>query len=174
MRVLRFVVPLGAVLCLVGCDSDKQAALPSAIFDSPSATGTAEQGSPVGLTAQNNAEFAALLKVGDYCSSKVSRFAKKYAGQRVEFEGSIAAMGAHEGARTRFDILVGPGDKGVNTSSGPAFQFFDKNAFDLNLTGPNIPDSIETGQKYTFIAEIDEYIPDSCLLRLTPIETQVR
>jgi hypothetical protein len=44
----------------------------------------------------------------------------------------------------------------------------------MNLTGKKIPDYIEVGQNYTFIAELDDYNPDTCLYQLSPVETKVR
>lgn len=57
---------------------------------------------------------------------------------------------------------------------GPNFQFRDKNAFDLNLTGKKVPDYVRIGQNYTFIAELGDYSPKTCLYQVDPVETQVR
>lgn len=145
--------------------------------ETPSPTATASPTSapsPKVLTARNSPEFAALLKLGDDCSGKIERFAKKYAEDKIKFKGSISALSAHGDHDTRFDILVGAGNKGGNTAIGPNFQFYDKNVFDLNLTGKNIPDYLRVGQKYTFTAELEEYDAGGCLLRLDPVETKVR
>ncbi len=125
------------------------------------------------FTSENNKELATILTLGDNCSDEIGAFAKKYPQQKFRFDGSISALAAHEGYDTRFDMLIGAGDDGGNTSSGPSFQFYDKNAFDLNLTG-DFPDNLAVGQKYTFTAEIEEYLPDNCLLRLSPVETKAR
>jgi hypothetical protein len=71
-------------------------------------------------------------------------------------------------------MLVGPGDEGVNTVTGPQFQYYDQSPFDMNLTGSNIPDFIKPGQKYRFVAQVGEYDEESCLWRLSPVETKVR
>jgi hypothetical protein len=115
------------------------------------------------------------LNLGDYCSDKIDRFAKKHSGDKIKFNGSISALSNHGSYDTRFDILVGAGNKGPNAALGPAFQFYDKNVvFDMNLTGKNIPDNLMVGQKYRFTAAIEEYEADGCLLRLDPVETKVR
>ena len=44
----------------------------------------------------------------------------------------------------------------------------------MNLTGKKIPDYIKVGQNYTFIAELGDYNPDTCLYQLSPVETKVR
>jgi hypothetical protein len=126
------------------------------------------------LTAENNSELAALLKLGDDCSNTVAAFAKKYAGHTIQFDGSIVAIAPHGSYETRFDILVEPGDFDPDRAIGPSFQFRDKNVFDLNLTGKKIPDSVEVGQNYTFVAELGDYNPNTCLYQLEPVETRVR
>ena len=80
--------------------------------ESPSVTPTVSAAPelPAINTVKNNPELAALLKLADNCSNKVDRFAKKYADQTIEFDGSIQAMAPHGTNKTRFDILVGPGE----------------------------------------------------------------
>lgn len=125
------------------------------------------------LTSENNKDLALILTLGDTCADEIDNFAKKYPQQKFRFDGSIADLAAHGGYDTRFDMLIGAGDDGGNTTSGPSFQFYDKNAFQLNLTG-DFPDDLAVGQKYTFTAEIEEYLPENCLLRLSPVETKAR
>ena len=139
----------------------------------PTASATPEL--PAILTVKNNPEFAALLKLGDNCSGMVNRFAKKYAGQTVQFDGSIQAMAPHGNYKTRFDILVGPGNFDPNKAIGPTFQFNDKNVIsDLHLTGKHLPDYVGVGQNYTFTAQLGDFDPNSCLYQLSPVETKVR
>lgn len=140
----------------------------------PEATQTSDPEEPKTLTAANSRDLAALLKVSDGCDGKVGRFAKKYTGQEIEFNGSIAAMAAHGDAKTRFDMLVSPGDKGPNSTTGPQFQFSDKNSFEMGLAGPKIPDYLKAGQKFRFVAQVLEYNADQCLLQLNPVSTRVR
>jgi len=154
--------------------SEDKPAPTAASTTKPKPTKDAPAKQPAIITAKNNREFASLLKLGDDCSDKIGRFAEKYADKKFKFDGSISAFAAHDGRRTRFDMLVGPGDKGANSSRGPSFQFYDKNAFDLNLTGKNIPDNLMVNQKYTFTASIEEWNAGGCQLRLRPIETKTR
>jgi len=139
----------------------------------PTASPTPEP--PAILTVKNNTEFAALLSLAENCSGKVNRFAKKYAGQTIRFDGSIQSIAPHGHYKTRFDILVGPGNFNPNKAIGPTFQFNDKNVVsDLHLTGKHIPDYVKVGQNYTFTAHLGDYDPHSCLYQLTPVETKVR
>jgi hypothetical protein len=159
------------------CDNggDKDSDEPKETLPSPTPTASPPPKLPEVITARNSRQFATLLRLGDYCSNKIERFAKKHAGDKIKFNGSVSAMSNHGSYDTRFDILVGAGDKGPNAALGPAFQFYDKSIVnDLNLTGKNIPDNLMVGQKYTFSAEIEEYDADGCLLRLDPVETKVR
>jgi Domain of unknown function (DUF4839)/PASTA domain len=153
-----------------GKGSDEPSQTPS---ETPTASDTPTL--PAVLTVKNNPEFSALLKVGDNCSGKVTRFAKKYTDQTIQFDGSIQAMAPHGNYKTRFDILVGPGNFDPNKAIGPTFQFNDKNVvYDLHLTGKHIPDYVKVGQNYTFTAQLGDYDPDSCLYQLSPVETKVR
>lgn len=139
--------------------------------DEPSPT---EPALPEILTAKNNADLAAILTQGDNCDPSIARFAKKYAGKIIRFDGSVSAFANHGDYDTRFDILVGPGDKGPNTGTGPTFQFEDVNLVsDMNLTG-KVPDQWGLGGKATFTAAVDDYDKNSCLFHLTPVETRVR
>ena len=98
----------------------------------PEETAPAEPQAVATLTPQNNKDLAAIL-VGDDCDGKYAAFAKKYAGQTIAFDGSIVSIARHGGTKTRYDIGIGPGDKGPNTTNGPPFQFQDVNMFDLHL-----------------------------------------
>lgn len=129
---------------------------------------------PAVLTPDNNAGLASLLTEPDNCSDKMRNFAFQYAGKVIEFDGNIADVAPHEGYDTRFDFLVVGGDFSTTTQTGPTFQFQDKNAFDLNLTGSNVPDSITAGLNVRIKAEVGEYNPTTCLFQLSPVSTQVR
>ncbi|WP_435768727.1 DUF4839 domain-containing protein [Nocardioides sp. SYSU DS0651] len=138
----------------------------------PSPSEAPEDNPDQAITPRNNPDFAALLK-GDYCDKAIARFADANAGRAVEFNGSIVNMLPVDGHDTRFDILVGPGNKGPMTSVGPAFKFADVSVLDLNLSG-DVSDYVEPGQRYSFTAEVGEYDPDTCLFYLRPIETRSR
>ena len=80
----------------------------------------------------------------------------------------------HGDYNTRFDYLLGPGDKGPNTTVGPVFKFENVNYFDFHVTGKHAPDSIDEGNAFTFIAEVDRYAANTCLFFLNPVETRTR
>lgn len=152
--------------------SPSASAEPEEAEPEPSATSDATDSGT--LTPQSNADVAALLKASDGCDPIVGTFADTYSGREIAFNGSIATLAPHDGYETRFDILVFPGDKGPSSTVGPNFRFTDKNAFDMNLTGPGVPEYIRAGQKYRFVAEVEEYDEDTCLLELSPVETKTR
>ena len=126
------------------------------------------------LTADNSEEFAALLAVPDYCDETIAPFVAKYGGRTVAFDGSIANMANHGTYDTRYDILVSPGNKGPESTDGPAFKFEDVNVFDLNLSGAKIPDSVGEGDRFRFVAQVVKYNPNQCLLFLAPVSTRRR
>lgn len=126
------------------------------------------------LTAANNKEFAALLAVSDGCDETIEPFAAKYGDRTVEFDGSIAAMANHDDYDTRYDILMYPGDRGPESVRGPAFKFADVNAFDLHLTGANVPDSVGLGDLVHVVARVGEYNPVQCMFFLEPVSTEIR
>lgn len=129
---------------------------------------------PEVITTKNTPAFAALLRLDDNCAVSITKFARKYAGEKVEFDGSILNVQPHGSYDTRFDFLIGPGDFDSDSQHGPTFQYANYNVFDLNLTGKHIPDSVAAGQNYRFTAEVNDYNPDTCLFHLTPKETRVR
>ncbi|HMJ36666.1 MAG TPA: DUF4839 domain-containing protein [Baekduia sp.] len=126
------------------------------------------------LTADNSEKFAALLGVPDYCDERVASFATEYGGRTIEFDGSIANMANHGDYDTRYDILIAPGNRGPQSTVGPAFKFEDVNVFDLNLTGAKTSDPVGEGDRFRFVAQVVEYNPNSCLLFLEPVSTGVR
>lgn len=126
------------------------------------------------VTAANNAEFAALLKLGDYCDKSIGAFAGKYEGQFIQFDGVIANQMPHGNNTTRYDILLSPGNK-ANTPFGPAFKYENLNTvFDLHWTGSNTPDYVGVGSKLRFTAEVGEFKSNQCLFFLTPVSTEAR
>lgn len=126
------------------------------------------------ITPQNNREFAALLKTPDSCDSANPDFATKYKGKTVAFDGSIVHMAPHGDYDTRYDFLLGPGDKGPNTGIGPAFKYEDVNILDLKLTGMEIPATVRAGDKFRFVAEVGEFNTKQCLFFLDPVSTKIR
>ncbi len=126
------------------------------------------------LTVANSEELAALLAVGDYCDESIERFANRYTGRTIAFDGSIANMATRADYDTRYDILLGAGDDGAKTGLGPAFRFEDVNVLELNLIGANMPDRVGVGDKFRFIVEVDEFDSDSCIFVVEPVSTEGR
>ena len=139
----------------------------------PTPTESTQAGDVV-LTPESNADLAAVLGLGDYCDGSIAAFAEKYRGQTIAFDGNIGAMNSHDGATTRYDILIGAGDFSETSAPGPAFQFRDVNTTsDLHYTG-NMPDTIGVGTNLHVTAQVDEYELNSCLFLLEPVETAFR
>lgn len=125
------------------------------------------------LTSNDNPDLAALLKA-DSCDDANVDFAAEYAGRTIAFNGSVRHMASHGDYDTRYDLLLGPGDKGPKTTSGPSFKFEDVNVLDLNLTGEQIPATVGEGDKFRFVAEVREFNTAQCLFYLDPVSTEVR
>lgn len=150
---------------------------PAAVIEksAPSPTPTlAEETDPV-INLESNKDLAALLVATDYCDPSIAQFAAHYQGRKIEFDGSIVNMEHHENYDTRYDILVGPGNAGPNTTAGPAFKYENVNMFDLKFTGKSVPSYVTEGDTFRFTAEVGEYKPNQgCLFFLTPVSTRVR
>lgn len=127
------------------------------------------------LTVDNNADLARILHEPDYCGQPVVDFATEYAGRTIAFDGHIAAMNNHGDYDTRYDILIGPRDFDETYVRGPAFQFRDVNIVsDLQLTGPNIPDTLGVKDTLRITAVVEEFEENTCLLLLDPVTTEIR
>lgn len=126
------------------------------------------------ITTASDPAFAAILALGDYCSPDIAAFAAEHAGQTIEFDANIGAMNSHNGASTRYDILLGAGDFSETSATGPAFQFRDVNTTsDLHYVG-DVPDGIGVRDNLNVTAEILNYEPSSCLFLLEPVATSFR
>lgn len=141
---------------------------------SPDASASGGAGAEQTLTRDNSKELAALLAVADNCNGTIAPFATKYAERTVEFDGSIVTIGNHGDYKTRYDILLAPGDMGPESTRGPAFQFKDVNVFDLHLTGANAPNSVRPGDLLHVVARVDGYNATQCLFFLKPVSTGIR
>ncbi|MEV7982589.1 DUF4839 domain-containing protein [Streptomyces sp. NPDC086519] len=174
--ILTIVIGVASALSDGGEPKGEPDTSTAAASEKPSDTPTptaAESAVTKVITPQNNPEFAALLKA-DYCDDANRNFATKYEGQTIAFDGSIVNMAPHGDYDTRYDFLLGPGDKGPKTVVGPAFRYEDVNILDLNLTGKKIPATVGAGDKFRFVAEVGEFNADQCLFSLAPISTEVR
>ncbi|MDX2646133.1 DUF4839 domain-containing protein [Streptomyces sp. PA03-1a] len=174
--ILTIVIGTAAALSGEGERKNESANSTAAASKKPSTTPTptaAKSAATQVITPQNNPEFAALLKL-DYCDDANLDFAIRHEGQTVAFNGSIVHMEPHGNYDTRYDFLLGPGDKGPNTTAGPAFKYEDVNISDLKLTGKKIPANVGAGDKFRFVAEVGEFNADQCLFHLDPVSTEVR
>ena len=150
---------------------DRSCSVTSPASSAPASPTSASSGSATAAprTAKTSKDLAALLKVGDNCDPTVKTFATKYAGTEIEFDGSISALSRHTSYKTRYGIGIAPGDKGANSSVGPFFQFQNVNTTtDLHLTGANIPDSLQVGDKLHVVAQVDGYNSTSCIFTSRP------
>ncbi|MFJ5278335.1 DUF4839 domain-containing protein [Streptomyces parvulus] len=176
--LVTLAIVIGAASALSGGgekkgESDKST---TAASEKPSATPTpaaVESAATTVIMPRNNPEFAALLKA-DSCDDANLDFANRHPGQVIAFDGSIVNMAPHGDYDTRYDLLLGPGDKGPSTTAGPAFMYEDVNIPDLKLTGKKVPATVATGDKYRFVAKVGEYNADQCLFFLDPVSTEVR
>lgn len=108
------------------------------------------------------------------CDNANLDFATRHKGQTVAFDGSIVHMAPHGDYDTRYDFLLGPGDKGANTGIGPAFKYEDVNIFDLKLTGKEIPATVGAGDTFRFVAKVGQFNAVQCLFFLDPVSTETR
>jgi hypothetical protein len=174
--ILAIVIGAASALSGGGERKDESDKSTTAVSEKPSATPTptaAESAAAEVITPQNNPEFAALLKA-DYCDDANLDFANRHEGETVAFNGSIVNMASRGDYDTRYDFLLGPGDKGPKTTAGPAFKYEDVNIFDLRLTGKQIPATVGAGDKFRFVAKVGEFNADQCLFFLDPVSTEVR
>ena len=127
------------------------------------------------LTPENSAGFAAVMSAADDYDL-YEQFADSNEGRTIQFDGIIAAIAPHGDYTTRFDILVYGGDSIESGITGPGFQFKDVSIVsDLNLTGPNIPDTLAAGQKVRATAVVQRFDRGlSDLLLLDPVSTEIR
>lgn len=187
LALLAVVIGIGVALEGEGSGEVSGSTMPTSettgvASESPSRTPDLSSASPEAdqtdadqvLTVANNKEFADLLSVSDYCDGSIGRFASKYAGKVIEFDGSISDMFNHGDYDTRYDILLGPGGKGPETVIGPAFKFEDVNIVDLNFTGAKAPDYVGAGDRLHLVAEVGEFDPEQCLFFLEPVSTEVQ
>ncbi|MER5480852.1 DUF4839 domain-containing protein [Streptomyces sp. NPDC002734] len=168
---------IGTGVALGDGDEEEAASADSTVASpAPSSTPTPPAAEPTAsevITAQNNPEFAALLKA-DSCGDENVDFAAKHEGQRVAFDGSIRHMAPYGDYETRYDFLLGTDAEIAHPTDGPGFKYENVNTGDLNLTGKDIPPTIGVGDKFRFVAEVVEFNPAQCLFYLSPVSTEVR
>lgn len=141
-----------------------------------SATSSSTESEPQDrLTALNSKDFAEVLSAPDPDNQLLAAFADNYKGRIVEFNAHIADLAKHGDQKTRFDILILAGDFNSPEVLGPYFQFRDVNLVnDLNLVGSKTPDYLGRGDNLRVVARVVEFEPNSGLLLLDPVETEIR
>ncbi|MFD6311578.1 DUF4839 domain-containing protein [Streptomyces nigra] len=171
-------IVIGTATALSGGDEKRdRTAKPAAASEKPSATPTPTAAEPAAvevITPENNSEFAALLKAADTCDDANANFATRYEGRTIAFNGSIVDMTPHGDYETRYDLLLGAGDKGPKTTVGPAFKYEDVNVVELKLTGKDVPATIGVGDEFRFVAEVGDFNAVQCLFHLSPVSTDTR
>ncbi|MFJ4807591.1 DUF4839 domain-containing protein [Streptomyces longwoodensis] len=125
------------------------------------------------ITPKNDPEFAALLKA-DRCDDANANYATGHGGRTIAFDGSIVHMAPHGKYKTRYDLLLAPGDEGPKTTAGPSFKFEDVNMADLKLADDRVPATVGAGDKFHFVAEVGEFNATQCLFFLDPVSTSPR
>ena len=114
--------------------------------------------------------FLAVLDPGD---QSVKDFAIKYSGKIIEFDANIIVMDLHGKYKTRYDVLMLPGDYYPENAVGPYLKFEDVNMLNLNLTG-DVPEYIGIGQNIRVRARVVKYNEIQGLFFLKPITTWIR
>ncbi|MEU0673452.1 DUF4839 domain-containing protein [Streptomyces sp. NPDC006172] len=174
-----FLVILAAVIgtgVALGDGDEEKGASASSTVSSEKPSVTPPAGEPTAaevITARNNREFAALLNA-DPCDEANVNFATKHEGQTVAFDGSIRHMASYGDDQTRYDFLLGPGDKGPHTTDGPNFKYQDVNTGNLHLTGKQVHATVAVGDKFRFVAEVIDFNTVQCVFRLAPVSTETR
>ena len=140
-----------------------------------SPTETSSSGGDEILTAKNNKDFAAILALRNYCDSSIGKFAAKYQDRTIQFNGVVTNL-AHAGSyKTRYDILISPGNSATNAGVGPVFKFQNVNTtFDMHWTGSNTPGAVSVGTKLRVTARVDHYNGTTCVFFLDPVSTAGR
>ncbi len=120
------------------------------------------------LTVDNCEDLANLLTSS---SSDASSFAAAYSGRTIEFDGNIADMSSHNGAKTRFDVLIYAGDYSEESARGPHMQYKDVNYYNMGASGI---DSVQMGLNVRIRAKVGSYNASADILSLTPVSMTAR
>ena len=120
------------------------------------------------LTVDNCEDLANLLSSS---SSDASSFAAAYSGRTIEFDGNIAYMVSHNGAKTRFDVLIYAGDYSETSAKGPHMQYKDVNYYNMGASGI---DSVQMGLNVRIRAIVGSYNASTDILSLTPVSMTAR
>ncbi|MDO8105851.1 DUF4839 domain-containing protein [Isoptericola sp. b441] len=157
------------------CDGETEEE-PAPATESPAPEAEPTPSEPSVITAATDPSFAAILADTDYCSDAIATFASQHEGATIDFDGSVVAMNNHDGAATRYDILVAAGDFNESSQPGPAFQFNDVNTtFDLHWTNDSSTSTVGVGDNLHIVATVDGFDANhGCLFTIDPVETSFR
>ena len=125
------------------------------------------------IKVEDSIELQNFLTVLEPDDQIVKDFAIKYSGKIIEFDANIIVMDLHGKYKTRYDVLMLPGDYYPENAVGPYLKFEDINMFDLNLTG-DVPDYIGIGQNIRVRARVVKYNEIQGLFFLKPITTWIK
>ncbi|NTW38600.1 MAG: DUF4839 domain-containing protein, partial [Cellulomonadaceae bacterium] len=108
-------------------------------------------------------------------SDTIAQFAADHQGATIEFDGSVVAMNSHDGATTRYDMLLAPGDFSETSQTGPAFQFNDVNTTsDMHWTNESAKGTVGVGDDLHIVATVGQFDEASCLFLIDPAATSFR
>lgn len=122
------------------------------------------------LTPDNCAWLKEMLANKADLDDSYGDFARKYAGQAIEFDGHIADCAKHGNYNTRFDYLVLAGDYNQESVTGPYFKFENVNYYDLNTD----IDTVSVGLNVKITAQVVRYDTTSGLFYLKPVSVKSR
>ncbi len=122
------------------------------------------------LTPDNCPQLKEMLENKADMDDSYGDFARKYAGQTIEFDGRIDYCTKHGNYNTRFDYLVSAGDYDPDSQTGPSFKFENVNYYDLNTD----LDIVSVGLNVKITAQVVRYDTGSGLFYLKPISVKSR
>ena len=123
------------------------------------------------ITTDNNADFAALMRITDQTDAATIRsFVNSHKGKVVEFDGCVALMMQHENYKTRFDVCLAGGDY-TGKVYGPLFAFEDVNFYEMNVSGS---DTVAGGMLFRIAGEIKGYSAEGGYIILEPVFMRAR
>lgn len=123
------------------------------------------------ITIDNNADFAALMKITDQTDAATIRsFVNSHKGKVVEFDGCVALMMQHGNYKTRFDVCLAGGDY-TGRVYGPLFSFEDVNFYEMNVSGT---DTVAGGMLFRIAGEIKGYSTEGGYIILEPVFMRAR
>lgn len=129
---------------------------------------------PLAITAQDDEEFARILKLKDNFDPSISTFAEQYRGEIVEFDGCFSIVDTENvNGKTHYTILVEAMDYDPNSAIGPTFQIRDMTFRQLNWAGNNTS-LIRDGQNVRIVARLGELNGRNGLYQLKPLRIGLR